>query len=76
MYYKILEFHNKPGFHFVVSEYNPKNNVFEVLHFEFERQCMFSELTVCRQSLTAAAFLTSCDNLHRDLQEQFDERLR
>ena len=34
----------------------------------------FLELTVCRQSLTAAAFLTSCDNLHRDLQEQFDER--
>ena len=32
------------------------DNVFEVLLLEFGRQCMFSELTICRQSMTAAAF--------------------
>ena len=36
-----LQFHNELNFRFVVSEHNPKNNAFEVLLSEFERQCMF-----------------------------------
>ena len=50
------------------------DNVFEVLLFRIWKT-MHVQLTICQQFLlTAAAFLTSWDNPHRDPQGQFDER--
>ena len=47
MYYKILEFHDKPGFLFRrFSEYNSMANVFEVLHFELkDNACLVDNLS-------------------------------